>query len=387
MKVALLTREFPPEVYGGAGVHVEHLAAELARLVDVGVHCFGAPRPSELVVGTYEQPSWLPAGGGGADAVLQTMGVDLAMAAGVEGADLVHTHTWYTNFAGHLAKLLHGVPHVMTSHSLEPLRPWKAEQLGGGYALSRFCERTAIEAADAVIAVSGAMRGDILTTYPHVDPDRVKVIHNGVDAEVYRPDPSTGVLDRLGIPRAGGRPYVIFVGRITRQKGLDHLLDAVPALDPSALVVLCASAPDTEAEGIEFAERIASVPDTCPAVKWISETLPRADVVQLLTHAAVFVCPSVYEPFGLVNVEAMGCEAPVVATAVGGIPEIVVHGETGLLVPPADPAALAAAINDLLADPAKARRMGQAGRARVHDRFSWPAIARRTVDLYRRVLR
>ena len=381
MKVALLTREFPPEVYGGAGVHVEHLAAELAKLQDVGVHCFGAPRSSELVVGTYRQPP-----SNGSDAALQTMAVDLEMAAGVAGADLVHTHTWYTNFAGHTAKLLHGVPHVMTSHSLEPLRPWKAGQLGGGYELSKWCERTAIEAAEAVIAVSTAMRGDILACYPAVDPDRVSVIHNGVDADVYRPDRGSDALDRLGI--AMDRPFVIFVGRITRQKGLHHLLAAVPSLDPSCLVVLCASAPDTEAEGIELKERIASVSSVGdgPGVRWVPDALPRTEVVQLLSHAAVLVCPSVYEPFGLVNVEAMGCEAPVVASAVGGIPEIVVHGETGLLVPPADPAALAAAINELLADPARARRMGQAGRARVLDRFSWPAIARRTVELYENVL-
>ena len=376
MKVALLTREFPPEVYGGAGVHVEHLAAELARLVDIGVHCFGAARPSELVVGTYEQPP--------GETVLQTMAVDLAMAAGVQGADLVHTHTWYTNFAGHLAKLLYGIPHVMTSHSLEPLRPWKAEQLGGGYALSRFCERTAIEAADAVIAVSDAMRADIVATYAGVDPARVNVIHNGVDTDAYWPNPARDALDRLGV--GDGRPYVLFVGRITRQKGLDHLLDAVPLIDSVARVVLCASAPDTEAEGIELRARISAVAPGGAEVRWVEAPLQRAEVVQLMAHAALFVCPSVYEPFGLVNVEAMACEAPVVASAVGGIPEIVVHGETGLLVPPASGPALAAAANELLAHPGRARRFGQAGRARAVERFSWTAVARRTVDLYERLL-
>jgi alpha-maltose-1-phosphate synthase len=379
LKVALLTREFPPEVYGGAGVHVEHLAAELAELVDVGVHCFGRPRPSGLVAGNYEMAA-------GADPALGAIAVDLQMAAAVAGADVVHTHTWYTNMAGHLAKLRHGIPHVMTSHSLEPLRPWKQEQLGGGYEVSRFCERTAIEAADAVIAVSGAMRDDVLATYPAVVPDRVVVVHNGVDADAYHPDPSTEALDRVGL--APDRPYALFVGRITRQKGIGHLLDAVPLLDPGLVVVLCASAPDTEAGGPELEARITSLPTGGAEVVWVRDALPRSDVVQLLSHAAAFVCPSVYEPFGLVNVEAMACEAPVVATAVGGIPEIVVDGETGWLVPydAGDPqavaAGLAARVNELVAGPDQARRFGQAGRRRVLAEFAWPAIARRTVEVY-----
>jgi alpha-maltose-1-phosphate synthase len=371
-------------------VHVEHLSRELARLVDVRVHCFGAPRPSGLVEATYR--SWEAlAGGGPESAALGTMSVDLLMAAGVAGADLVHSHTWYANLGGHLAKLLHGVPHVVTSHSLEPLRPWKAEQLGGGYALSCFCERTALEGADAVIAVSESARADLLGVYPAVDPDRVSVIHNGVDTDVYRPDRGTDALDRLGIDRA--RPLVFFVGRITRQKGIDLLLDAVPLLDRSAQVVLAAAAPDTPEMGEEVARRIHLLQGQRTGVIWVEEPLARTDVVQLLGHSRAFVCPSVYEPFGLVNVEAMACGAPVVASAVGGIPEIVVDGETGFLVPydPDDRAAFAAAlaarVNQLVGDADLARRFGEAGRRRVLERFGWEAVARRTVDLYAGVLR
>jgi starch synthase len=394
VKAALLTREFPPEVYGGAGVHVEYLARELAQHVDVGVHCFGAPRPSPLVAGTYEPWPAL----GDANATLRTISVDLAMAAGVAGADLVHSHTWYANLAGHLAKLLHGVPHVATTHSLEPLRPWKAEQLGGGYAVSQFCERTGLEGADAVIAVSGPMRDDVLSCYPVIDPERVHVIPNGIDPSEYAPDPATDVLQRWGVdPEA---PAVVFVGRITRQKGVVHLLDAAVHLDPTAQLVLCAGAPDTPEIAAEVSQRVEALRSQRQGVVWIDEVLPRAHVVQLLSHATVFVCPSIYEPFGLVNVEAMACEASVVASAVGGIPEIVVDRETGLLVPferggdafgsPRDPAAfaraLAGAINSLVADPARAQRMGDAGRARVVSEFSWAGVAERTAALYRRLL-
>jgi len=389
-RVALLTREFPPEVYGGAGVHVEHLVPALAPYVDVDVHCFGAPRSSAVVAGAY-QP-WETLAGAGA---LGVMSVDLAMAAGVAGADVVHSHTWYANLGGHLAKLLHGVPHVMTSHSLEPLRPWKADQLGGGYALSLFCERTAVESADAVIAVSAATRTDLLAVYPSLDPARVRVIHNGVDTNTYHPDPATDALARLGVDER--RPYVLFVGRITRQKGIVHLLAAAEHLDPSVQVVLCAAAPDSEAEGDEVRRRLAGLAARRHGVVLIEQHLPRPDVVQLFSHTAVFVCPSVYEPFGLVNVEAMACGAPVVATATGGIPEIVVEGETGLLVPlegtaegPHDPRVFAADLADrvsrLLADPAGARRLGEAGRRRVVERFSWAAVARRTADLYAEVI-
>lgn len=395
MKVALLTREFPPEVYGGAGVHVEHLAAELALGADVAVHCFGPPRPSALVAATYEPWAALPADADGA--ALRVMSVDLAMAAGVAGADLLHSHTWYANLAGHLGKILHGLPHVVTSHSLEPLRPWKVDQLGGGYALSRFCERTALEGADAVIAVSEAMRADLLRVYPTVEPERVSVIHNGVDAEAYQPDPSTTALERLGIDQR--RPMVLFLGRITHQKGVFHLLDAARHLDSRAQLVLAAAAPDTEALGQEMRRRVEQLQQRRDGVVWVDEPLPRADAVQLLSHAAAFVCPSIYEPFGLVNVEAMACEAPVVASAIGGIPEIVRHGETGYLVPfeagddgvsPVDPAQfasdLAERINDLLAQPAIARRFGQAGRRTVLEHFTWPVVARRTMALYANVL-
>ena len=395
MKVALCTREYPPEVYGGAGVHVENLARSLASHVDVAVHCFGAHREDPLVAAAYRPWDRLQ-GSASHLAALQTFSVDLAMAAAVEGADLVHTHTWYANLAGHLAARTYGIPHVMTSHSLEPLRPWKAEQLGGGYQLSLWAERTAIEAADAVIAVSSGMRDDILRAYPAADPARVHVIHNGVDTVAYRPDPSIEGLDGLGIdPRL---PSVVFLGRITRQKGLPHLLDAAEHLPAGTQLVLCAGAPDTPEIGREVAARVDSLREAGDLrVVWIPEMLPRPQAVRILSHATVFVCPSIYEPFGLVNVEAMACGAPVVASAVGGIPEIVVDGETGWLVPfdpgddpfgsPADPAAfardLAARIGQLLADPEQARRMGVAGRKRVEAEFAWPAIALATVALYR----
>jgi alpha-maltose-1-phosphate synthase len=385
-------------VYGGAGVHVEHLARALEPFADVAVHCFGAPRDDNRVAAAYRP--W-PALDGSAPhlAALQTFSVDLAMAAGVAGADVVHTHTWYANLAGHLAKLTYGIPHVMTSHSLEPLRPWKAEQLGGGYALSSWAERTSAESADAIIAVSAGMREDILRSYPAVDPERVQIIHNGVDTDAYSPDPETGVLERLGIDPAV--PTAVFVGRITRQKGLPHLLDAAEGLRPGSQLVLCAGAPDTPEIGEEVAQRVQGL-QAAGRVKvfWIPEMLPRPEVVQILSHATVFVCPSIYEPFGLVNVEAMACATPVVASAVGGIPEIVVEGETGHLVgftpgddpfgSPADPAAFAAAladrINALLADPDGAREMGRAARHRVESEFAWPAIAERTAALYRSLL-
>lgn len=398
LHVALCTREYPPEVYGGAGVHVEHLASALAHHADVNVHAFGAPRHDPLVAATYEPWSDL-SGSDPHQAALETFSVDLAMTAALHGADLVHTHTWYTNLAGHLAKLTYGIPHVMTSHSLEPLRPWKAEQLGGGYNLSLWAERTAAESADAIIAVSRGMRDDVLRSYPAVDGDRVRVIHNGVDPEAYRPDADTGVLERLGIDPSVST--TVFVGRITRQKGLPHLLDAAEHLASGTQLVLCAGAPDTEAIRREVADRVSRIEEQGRLrVFWIPDMLPRSQVVQILSHATVFVCPSIYEPFGLVNVEAMACATPVVASAVGGIPEIVVEGETGHLVEftpgddpfgsPSDPARfardLADRINPLLADPAAARRMGQAARARVETEFAWPAIAQQTLALYRSLL-
>ncbi|WFE43958.1 glycogen synthase [Verrucosispora sp. WMMD1129] len=393
LRVDLLTREYPPEVYGGAGVHVEYLARELRRLTDVRVHCFGAAR-TEPGVRAYAEPAALA----GANAALRTMGVDLEMAAGCAGTDVVHSHTWYANLAGHTAKLLYGVPHVATAHSLEPLRPWKAEQLGGGYALSSWCERTAYEAADAIVAVSAGMRRDVLAAYPSVDPDRVHVIYNGIDTAQYAPDPGTDVLARLGIDPA--LPSVVYVGRITRQKGLPHLLRAVRELPADTQLVLLAGAPDTPEIAAEVEGLVAELRASRSGVVWVAEMLPKSEVIQVLTHATIFVCPSVYEPMGIVNLEAMACETAVVATATGGIPEVVADGETGLLVPidqagldgtPVDPARfeaeLAARLNELLADPERAAALGRAGRRRAVEHFSWDAVAARTLDLYRSLLK
>ncbi|MEU4930549.1 glycogen synthase [Streptomyces yokosukanensis] len=382
MRVGLLTREYPPDVYGGAGVHVEFLARELTSLVDLEVHCWGEGRG----VGVVRHRPWSALDGAG-DA-LRTFSVDLSVAAALEGRELVHSHTWYANLAGHIAKLQYGVPHVLTAHSLEPLRPWKAEQLGGGYALSSWAERTAVEAADAVIAVSGAMREDILACYPALDPATVHIVHNGIDTRLYRPDHGTDALVRHGI--APDRPYVLFVGRITRQKGVPHLLRAVRHIDPAAQVVLCAGAPDTPEIDREFREMFEELSRRRSGVFWIPRMLPRPEVVQLLTRAAVFVCPSVYEPLGIVNLEAMACGTPVVASRVGGIPEVVDHGRTGLLVDPHDDpevfeAGLARALDAVLGDPTAARRMGEAGRERAAGEFGWDTVARRTAALYEEI--
>jgi starch synthase len=400
MKVALLTREYPPDVYGGAGVHVEYLARELARSAEVTVHCWGNDRPPTADGPTVvaHRPWEALAGPEPYAAALEAFSIDLTMAAGAGGADLVHSHTWYANLGGHLAKLIHAIPHIATVHSLEPMRPWKREQLGGGYALSGFAEQTALEAADAIIAVSAAHLAEILTCYPALDPARASVIYNGIDTDEYAPDPGTAVLERHGIDPA--RPSVVFVGRITRQKGLVHLLEAAPAIDPEAQLVLCAGAPDTPEIARETAARMEAVRTARGDVIWIEEMLPKPDLIQILSHATVFVCPSVYEPMGIVNLEAMACEAAVVATAVGGIPEVVEDGVTGLLVPyeaqpdgtgtPADPAALAAGlaarVNELLADPARAEAMGLAGRTRAVERFGWDVAAAETLALYERLL-
>jgi starch synthase len=388
VKVGLLTREYPPDVYGGAGVHVEFLARELRALADVEVHCWSSDGAGAAEHGVVRHP--VCAGLDGANDALRTFSVDLAMTAALAGRELVHSHTWYANLAGHLAKLLYGIPHVMTCHSLEPLRPWKAEQLGGGYALSSWAERSAVESADAVIAVSRGMRTDILDCYPALDPAKVRVVHNGIDTDLYRPAHGTQVLERIGIDPE--RPYVLFVGRITRQKGVPHLLRAARALDPAAQLVLCAGAPDTPEIEREFRELVQELERVRDGVFWIPQMLPRPEVVQLLTHATVFACPSVYEPLGIVNLEAMACGTAVVASSVGGIPEVVDDGRTGLLVPYDAKRAqrhpeefedgLTEALNRVLDEPEAARRMGAAGRERAVREFGWDAVARRTADVY-----
>jgi len=373
LKVALLTREYPPEVYGGAGVHVTYLARELAGLVDLTVHCQGKDRPDAVAHRPWDLLS-------GTNQALQTVSTDLAMTAGAEGADLVHSHTWYANLGGHLASLLYGIPHVVTMHSLEPLRPWKAEQLGGGYAISSWCERVSATAAAAVIAVSDGMRADIMAAYPDIEQSRVRVIRNGIDTSEYSPDPRTDVVERYGIDP--GRPYVIFVGRITRQKGVPVLLRAAAELDPSAQLVLCAGQADTPELLDEVTQLVDGLRATRTGVVWIPEMLPKQDVIQLLTHAAVFACPSLYEPLGIVNLEAMACSTAVVGSRVGGIPEVVADGVTGLLVSPDDPAALAMALNTVLTQPSLATSMGQAGRDRAVSEFGWRAVAEQTAALY-----
>jgi alpha-maltose-1-phosphate synthase len=387
MRIALLTREFPPDVYGGAGVHVDFLVQELRRTQDVDVHCFGGPRVGAVA---HEVPSALA----GANFALQTFAVDLEMAASIAGCDVVHSHTWYANLGGHLAGLLYDVPHVVTAHSLEPLRPWKAEQLGGGYALSSFAERTSYLGAAAVVAVSAAMRDDVLHAYPDVDPDKVHVVHNGIDTEGWSRVDDPERVRRQGVDP--GKPSVVFVGRITRQKGLPLFLRACRELPPDVQLVLCAGAPDTPEILAEVEGLVAELAQTRAGVVWIREMLPRADVVALLSAATAFVCPSIYEPLGIVNLEAMACETAVVATATGGIPEVVVHGETGLLVPieqatdgtgtPLNPeqyvADFAEALTSVVSDPDRAAEMGRAGRRRAIESFSWAAIAEQTKAIY-----
>ena len=398
MRVSLLTREYPPELYGGAGVHVEYLSRELVTRVDLTVHCWGADRPgADPPVRAY-QPWDALAGDPSHLAALGAMSVDLVMAAGAQGADVVHTHTWYAQFGGHLAKLTYGIPHVATVHSLEPLRPWKAEQLGGGYALSSFCERIALESADAVIAVSEGSKRDILACYPTIDPERVHVVYNGIDTAQYKPDAGTDVLERFGVDP--DRPSVVFVGRITRQKGVPLLLRAAVNFDPAAQLVLCAGAADTPEIEAEVAAGVKRLQSQRDGIFWIDQMLPRSDVIQLLSHATLFACPSIYEPLGIVNLEAMACEAAVVASATGGIVEVVDDGATGFLVPleqapgsidPVDPDAFAAAfahrVNRLITDPQLATSMGRAGRRRAIERFGWPAIGDETVAVYRSTLR
>ena len=406
MRVDLLTKEYPPFIYGGAGVHVNELAKVLRPLADVRVHAFGGPREpgtegADDGVTGYPEIAELD----GANAALRTFGVDLEMAQGAEGTDLVHSHTWYANLAGHLAGLLHGVPHVISAHSLEPLRPWKAEQLGGGYALSSWAEKTAYEAASGIIAVSNGMREDILRCYPAVDPERVKVVHNGIDLEAWKHPQgqeadaqAAATLKRLGIDP--DRPTIVFVGRITRQKGLPHLLRACEQLPADVQVILCAGAPDTPEIKAEVEGLVARLREKRTGVVWIEEMLPRPELIAVLAASDVFVCPSVYEPLGIVNLEAMAVGLPVVGSATGGIPDVIVDGETGLLVPieqvqdgtgtPIDPARfeadLAERLTTLVTDTEAAKAMGQAARRRVEEHFAWQAIAQRTMDVYNWVL-
>ena len=398
MRVDILSKEYPPAVYGGAGVHVAELVRALRSRgdIDVQVRCFGAPRdePGTQAYGDLAELA-------NANAAIQTLGVDLAMAGDCIGADLVHSHTWYANAGGHLASLLGGMPHVVTAHSLEPLRPWKAEQLGGGYRVSSWAERIAYEAAAAVVAVSAGMRQDILNSYPSLDPGRVHVVHNGIDSQLWQADRTAEarvVVERHGVDP--DRPSVVFVGRITRQKGLPYLLRASAELPPEVQLVLCAGAPDTPEIMGEVEGLMKSLRAQREGVVWIAEMLPRPEVIALLSHGTVFACPSVYEPLGIVNLEAMACELPVVATATGGIPEVVVDGETGWLVPieqvqdgtgtPVDPdrfvADLAAALTNAVSNPERARDLGRAGRRRAVESFSWASIGDGTLEVYRSAL-
>ncbi len=380
-----MTREYPPEVYGGAGVHVTELVAQLRKLCEVDVHCMGAPRQGAFV----HQPD--PALRG-ANPALATLSADLVMANAAFEATVVHSHTWYTGLAGHLAALLYGIPHVLTAHSLEPLRPWKAEQLGGGYRVSSWVERTAIEAADAVVAVSSGMRDDVLSTYPALDPNRVHVVRNGIDTDVWypvKPEEDESVLDELGVDLT--KPIVAFVGRITRQKGVAHLVAAAHHFSPDAQLVLCAGAPDTPEIAAEVTEAVQHLSRARNGVFWVREMMAIGKIREILSAAKVFVCPSVYEPLGIVNLEAMACGTAVVASDVGGIPEVVTDGETGLLVhfDAEDPSGfeirLADAVNTLVADQEKADEFGRAGRQRCIDEFSWARIAEQTLEIYRKV--
>lgn len=397
MRIALFTREYPPHVYGGAGVHVEYLSRELAKRIEVEVHCFGEQNLDDGRLQVRGAEPWREISDGTEEkfkGALEALSVNLTAIKALRGVGLVHTHTWYTSMAGYWAKKLYGVPQVMTTHSLEPLRAWKAEQLGSGYEMSSWMERTAIEEAEAVIAVSSETKRDILRCYPRVAPERVHVIYNGIDPEEYRPASGVTALREYGVdPEV---PYVLFVGRITRQKGVTHLVDAIPRLRPGTQVVLCAGAPDTPEIAAEMRAKVEAARRANPRVVWIEKMVSKPEAIQLYSHAAVFCCPSVYEPFGIINLEAMACETPVVASATGGIKEVVVEGETGYLVPfaadsttnmPLEPERfahdLAEKLNLLLEQPQRGREFGLAGRRRVEEKFSWAAIAAQTVDLYR----
>ncbi|KXB54269.1 glycogen synthase, Corynebacterium family [Corynebacterium sp. CMW7794] len=384
MRAGIFTKEYPPEIYGGAGVHVAELTRFMRDIIDVDVHCMGAPREEANVYTYGVDPDLADANG-----ALKTLSTGLRMANGASAADVAHSHTWYTGLAGHLAGKLYGIPHVVTAHSLEPHRPWKREQLGGGYDVSSWSECNAIENADAVIAVSAGMKSSILDVYPNVDPDKVHVVLNGIDTQLWQPR-ETELLDKLGVDR--NRPIVAFVGRITRQKGVAHLLKAAADFDPDVQLVLCAGAPDTaeiEAETKSLVEGLQAQRD---GVYWVREMLSRTDIQQIYSGADIFVCPSIYEPLGIVNLEAMACGTAVVASDVGGIPEVVVDGETGTLVhydeqvPAEFEAGIAAAVNRLVGDADTLRAWGAAGRKRAEEKFSWATIAAQTVDIYRSLI-
>jgi starch synthase len=385
MRVAMMTREYPPDVYGGAGVHVTELVAHLRQLCEVDVHCIGAPRPGAVA----HQPDPRL---GGTNPALSTLSSDLLMADAAAAASVVHSHTWYTGLAGQLAALLYEIPHVLTAHSLEPLRPWKAEQLGGGYRVSLWVERSAVTAADAVIAVSSRMRDDLLRVYPALEPSRVHVIKNGIDTDLWypaEPRPGESMLAELGVDP--DRPIVAFVGRITRQKGVAHLIAAAHRFRPDVQLVLCAGAPDTPEIAAQVSAAVAELARTRTGVFWVREMLSVQKIREILSAATVSVCPSVYEPFGIVNLEAMACATAVVASDVGGIPEVVADGVTGSLVhydaddPTRYEARLAEAVNALVADVGKAERYGRAGRQRCIEEFSWAHIAEQTLAIYQKV--
>ena len=400
MRVGLFTREYPPLVYGGAGVHVDYLSRELARQIDVEVHCWGPQNSDEGRLHVRGSEPWAEISNGTEGkfkGALEAFSLNLTQIKALEGIDVVHTHTWYVSMAGYLAKKLYGTPFVLTTHSLEPLRAWKAEQLGSGYAMSSWMERTAILDADAIIAVSAGTKADILRAYPDVDPARVRVIYNGIDlAEYQKTDDATALRD-YGVDPT--RPYVLFVGRITRQKGVTHLVDAIRYMPPETQIVLCAGAPDTPEIATELREKVERARRDHPHIVWIEKMVTRKETIQLYSHARVFCCPSVYEPFGIINLEAMACRAPVVASATGGIKEVVVDGETGYLVPfdqdpvtsfPSDAETFARDLGEsvtrLFNDPEKCRKFGDAGRKRVEETFSWTAIAHQTVDLYQSLI-
>jgi starch synthase len=400
LRVGLMTREYPPNVYGGAGVHVEYLSRELAKQIEVEVHCWGDQFSDDGNLHVRGEQPWQRLSEGTQEkfkAALETFSLNLAQMTSISAIDIVHTHTWYVAMAGFLAKKLYNIPFVLTTHSLEPLRAWKAEQLGSGYAMSSWMERTAILDADAIIAVSQGTKADILRAYPEIDAERIHVIYNGIDLNEYRKTPETAALVEHGVDPS--QPYVLFVGRITRQKGVTHLVDAIPHMPPNTQVVLCAGAPDTPEIAEEMREKVERVRAINPRVIWIEKMLSKPAAIQFYSNCSVFCCPSVYEPFGIINLEAMACRAPVVASATGGILEVVVDGVTGFLVPfEQDPVtsfplhpdefsrALAAKVSALLADPATAQSFGEAGRRRVEEKFSWSAIAERTIQLYRELI-